>query len=176
MAFEVSSGFHAYTRKRLCVILRDLSHCDAKVSISYMCTHRSRVSEDVQLVSARSSFFLLILSFNPSASLLAAVILACICSEVMSADMLTALVPVDLRKICPVAQGVFAAWRESLGAALAVVTVLAAEGAQQQYAPRDSATQQKLLWFVEVRCCRKQRGRGSFCRTTRYSSHRKSLV
>jgi hypothetical protein len=41
-------------------------------------------------VSARSSFFRLILSLRPSASRLAAVILVCICSEVMSFDILKA--------------------------------------------------------------------------------------
>jgi hypothetical protein len=42
----------------------------------------------LRFVSARSSFFRLIRSLRPSASLLAAVILACICSAVMSLDML----------------------------------------------------------------------------------------
>ena len=44
----------------------------------------------VRLVSARSSFFRLIRSLRPSASRLAAVILVCICSEVMSFDILKA--------------------------------------------------------------------------------------
>ena len=42
----------------------------------------------VREVSASSSFRRLILSFNPSASRLAAVILACICSPDISADIL----------------------------------------------------------------------------------------
>lgn len=44
----------------------------------------------IRLVSARSSFFRLIRSLRPSASRLAAVILVCICSEVMSFDILKA--------------------------------------------------------------------------------------
>lgn len=43
---------------------------------------------DLQLVSASSSFLRLILSLRASASLLAAVILACICSPVISFDIL----------------------------------------------------------------------------------------
>lgn len=43
----------------------------------------------VREVSANSSLRRLILSFKPSASRLAAVILACICSPVMSAAILT---------------------------------------------------------------------------------------
>jgi len=59
----------------------------------------------LKLVSARSSFFLLILSFRPSASLLAAVILACICSEVISADMIAGVVPRDSRMALRCASG-----------------------------------------------------------------------
>lgn len=49
-------------------------------------------ASDLQLVSAKSSFLRLILSFRPSASRLAAVILACICSPVKSVDMMVILV------------------------------------------------------------------------------------
>ena len=43
--------------------------------------------ESLHDASARSSFFRLILSFRPSASRLAAAILACICSPDISEDM-----------------------------------------------------------------------------------------
>ena len=49
----------------------------------------------LRVVSARSSFFLLIRSFRPSASLLAAVILACIASLLMSADIVNGCVRQD---------------------------------------------------------------------------------
>ena len=93
MAFEVSSGLHSYSRESFGVVERDLSHWISR-SISNPPTagksimHRDMVVLiDLQLVSARSSFLRLILSFRPSASLLAAVILACICSPVKSFDM-----------------------------------------------------------------------------------------
>lgn len=52
----------------------------------------SRAGRSLQLVSANSSFLRLILSFNPSASLRAAVILACICSPDISEAILIGLV------------------------------------------------------------------------------------
>jgi len=47
----------------------------------------SKQLQHLRLVSARSSFLRLIRSFRPSASLLAAVIFACICSPLMSLDI-----------------------------------------------------------------------------------------
>ena len=47
----------------------------------------SKQLQHLRLVSARSSFLRLIRSFRPSASLLAAVIFACICSPLMSFDI-----------------------------------------------------------------------------------------
>lgn len=47
-------------------------------------------------MSASSSFLRLILSLRPSASRLAAVILACICSPLISADILTDCAPGEL--------------------------------------------------------------------------------
>ncbi len=99
MAFEIPPWLHAYARERLGIVEGNLSHCPARAI-----SHAQEVIVDcanynqgafihLQLVSARSSFFRLMRSLRPSASLLAAVILACICSPVKSFDM----VPTEVR-------------------------------------------------------------------------------
>ena len=62
-------------------------NADRQTATAHLTIGSSNV-EYIRLVSARSSFFRLIRSLRPSASRLAAVILVCICSELMSFDIL----------------------------------------------------------------------------------------
>lgn len=94
MAFEIPSRLHSYPLQGFGIVERDLSHYGEQLLSNPNEEDRDRVGGSVratwlylQLVSAKSSFLRLILSFRPSASLLAAVILACICSPVKSEDI-----------------------------------------------------------------------------------------
>src|SRR5271155_4156106 len=110
MAFQVATWFHADPRQYFGMLAGYLPDCQDTVSTNFNDRGKSkgkrqhvrsarpitRMMTDlsgfwyIRLVSARSSFFRLIRSLRPSASRLAAVILVCICSEVMSFDILKA--------------------------------------------------------------------------------------
>ena len=112
MSLQRATGLHSNTRQCLCLILCDLADCygitsqseESRVQssstdhaddhsipttgVKRKNSEREGEGEPVREASANSSFLRLILSFRPSASRRAAVILACICSPLISAVIL----------------------------------------------------------------------------------------